>query len=110
MKLEKVFWEMIYNSVEVLAPYDFLKLYFRKCTNINNDVTNRRWFDDEDQEEQWGYGYRENMMAHFKQDLYNKIFTFQDQVKNYPTDTLQNRNKIWFIIINNDQGPIADNF
>ena len=27
-KLEKVFWEMIYNSVEVLALYDFFKDIF----------------------------------------------------------------------------------
>ena len=38
IKLEKAFWEMFYNSVHVLALYDFLKLYFRMCTNINNYV------------------------------------------------------------------------
>ena len=36
MKLEEAFWEMIYNSVEVLALYDFLNLYFRMCTKIKN--------------------------------------------------------------------------
>ena len=68
MKLEKAFWEMIYNSAEVLALYDFVKLYFRMCTNINNYVPVRRWYD-EIEEEQWGYGYRDDMMGQFVQDL-----------------------------------------
>ena len=35
VKLEKAFWEVILTSNENdLALYDFLKLYFRMCTNI----------------------------------------------------------------------------
>ena len=63
---------MIYNSEEVLALCDFLKLYFRISTNINDNDPIRPWFDDEDEEEQWGYGYRDDMIAQFEQDLYNK--------------------------------------
>ena len=94
MKLEKALWEMIYNSVEVLVQYDFLKLYFRMCANINNHVLVRPWFDDEDEEEQWGYGQRDDKKAQFKQDLYNKKFTLQDQGKDDPINTLENRIKI----------------
>ena len=36
------------------------------CTNKNNYVPVRPWFDDPDEEEQWGYGYRDYMRAHFK--------------------------------------------
>ena len=109
MKLEKALWEMISNSVEVLALYDFLKFYFRVCTNINNYVPVRRWFDDEDEEEQWGYGCRDDMMPQFEQDLSNKNFTRQDQGKDDPIVTLENRIKFWLKIIDNDEGPIPDN-
>ena len=47
---------MIYNSVDVLALYDILKLFFRMYTIINNSFPIRRWLDDEDEEKQWGYG------------------------------------------------------
>ena len=68
MKLEKAFWEMIYNIVQVLALYEFLKLFFRMFTNIKNYVPVRPMFDDEDEEKQWGYGYRDDMMTQVKQD------------------------------------------
>ena len=39
MKLEKAFWEMILvSSTECVEVYDFLKTYFRMCTNISNHV------------------------------------------------------------------------
>ena len=63
MKLKKTFWEMIYNSLEVLALYDFLRKTFRMCTNRKNYVPVHRWFDDKVEEEQWGYGVRDDMMA-----------------------------------------------
>ena len=107
--LEEAFWEMIFNSVDVLALYDFLKTYFRVCSNINNYVPVRRWFDDDDEEEQWGYGYRDDIMAQFEQDLYNKNFTLQDQGKDDPIDTLENRIKIWLNNTTNDEGSIPDN-
>ena len=52
MKLEKAFCDMIYISVDVLALYDFLKLYSRMCTNIKNYVPIRSWLNDPDEEEQ----------------------------------------------------------
>ena len=89
---------MIYNSVEVLAMYDFLKFYFRMCTNVNNYVPVRQWFDDEN-----------DMMAQFKQDLYNKNLTLQDQGKDDPIVNLENKIKFWPNIIHNDRGPVPDN-
>ena len=77
------------------------------CTNINNYVAVRPRFDDENGEEQWQYGYRDDMIAQFKQDLYYKSFSFQDKGKDDQTDTLQNRYKIWLKFIVMD-GPISD--
>ena len=51
------------------------------CTNINNYVPVRRWFDVSDEKEQWGYCYRDDMIAQFKQDLYNKNINLQIKVK-----------------------------
>ena len=79
------------------------------CTNITNHVPIRSWFDDPDGEEQWGYGYRDDMTAQFKQDIYNKIYTLQDQGEDNPIDTLENRIKFWINIISNDQGSLPDN-
>ena len=81
------------------------------CTNITNHVPIRFWdyYDDGNEEEQWGYGYRDDMITQFKQDLYNKHFTLQNQSKDNPIDTLDNRIKFWINIISNDQGPVPDN-
>ena len=49
------------------------------------------------------------MIAQFKQDIYNKNFILQDQGKDNPIDTLENRIKFWINIITNDQGPVPDN-
>ena len=38
MQLEKAFWEMIFVTHERIEVYDFLKAYYRMCTNINNFV------------------------------------------------------------------------
>ena len=54
MKLEKAFWEMIIVTNEYVEVYDFLKTFFRMCTNKSNYVPVRPWFDDPDEEEQWG--------------------------------------------------------
>ena len=54
-----------------MALYDFLKSYFKLCTNINNYVQVRRWFSDPDEEEQWGYGYGDDMIARFEQNFQN---------------------------------------
>ena len=62
-------WEMIFVTNECVEVYDFLKTCFRMCTNINNHVTVRPLFDDPDEEEQWGCGYRDDMIAQFQQGL-----------------------------------------
>ena len=49
------------------------------------------------------------MIAQFKQDLYNKNFTFQDQSKEDEIDTLEDRIKFWLKINNNAHGPVPDN-
>ena len=49
------------------------------------------------------------MIAQFEQDLYNKNYTLQDQGKDDPIDTLENRIKFWINIISNDQGQVLDN-
>ena len=89
MKLEKAFLEMMFVTDECVEVNDFLKTYFRMCTNINNHVPVRPWLDDPDEEKQWGCGYRDDMIAQFKQDLYNKNFTPQDQGKDDEIDTLR---------------------
>ena len=108
MKLEKAFWEMIFVSSTECVVYDFLNTYFRTCTNISNHVPIRLWFDDPDEEEQWGCGYRDDMIAQFKQDSYNKNFTLQDQGKDDEIDTLENRIKVWIkiLVMLEDQYPI----
>ena len=97
IKLEKAFWEVILTSNDNdLALFEFLKLCFRLCTNITDHVPIRFWdyYHDGNEEEQWGYGYKNDMIAQFKQDLYNKNFTLQDQSKYYEIDTLENIIKI----------------
>ena len=79
------------------------------CTNIAKHVPIRLWFDEPDEEEQCGYGYRDDLIAQFEQDLYNKNFTLQDQGKDDPIHTLENRIIFWIIIISNDDGPIPKN-
>ena len=86
---------MVFGSVDVSPLYEYFKTYFTMCTNLNNYVPTRPWFDDDDEEEQSGYDYRDDMIAQFKQDLYNKNFTLQDQDKDNQIDTLQIRNKFW---------------
>ena len=67
------------------------------------------YYDDGNLEEQWGCGYKDDMITQFKQDIYNKNFTLQDQGKDNPIDTLENRIKFWINIISNAQGPVPDN-
>ena len=109
MKLEKVFWEMIFVTEDYIEVYDFLKLFFRMCTNINNYVPVRPWFNDEDEDEQWGCGYRDDVIAQFKKDLYKINFTLQDPGKDDEIDFLENGIKLWSNIISNAQGLVPDN-
>ena len=101
---------MIFVTDERVEVNDFLKTYFRMCTNTKNLVPARPWFDDPDEEEQWGCGYRDDLIAHFKQDSHNKNSSLQDQGKYYENHTLENRIKFWLIIIGNAQGSGPDYF
>ena len=49
------------------------------------------------------------MIAQVKQDLYNNHFTLQDQGKDVPIDTLENRINFWINIIENHNGSMPDN-
>ena len=86
----------------------FLKTYFRICNNISNYAPVRPLFDDPDEEEQCGCGYRDDMIAQFEQGLFNEKFPLQDQGKDDEHDILENRNKFWLNIISNAQGPVPD--
>ena len=58
IKLEKTFWEVILTSNDNdLALFEYLKLYFRMCTNITDHVPIRYWdyYGDGNEEEQWEY-------------------------------------------------------
>ena len=112
MKLEKAFWEVIFTSNDNdLALFECLILYFRMCTNITDHVPIRYWdyYDDGNEEEQWGYGYRDDMITQFKQDLYNKNYTLQNRGKDDSIDTPENKIKFWINIISSDQCPVPDN-
>ena len=109
MQPEKAFCEMIFVTNECIEVYDFLKLFFRKCTNTNNYVPIRPWFDNPDEEEQVGFGFRDDMIAQFKQNFYKKNFTLQDQGEDDEVDTLENRVEFWINNISNAEGPVPDN-
>ena len=50
------------------------------------------------------------MKAQFKQDLFNKKFTLQDQGKGIEIDTFDKRIKFWLNIFSNTRGPVPHNF
>ena len=105
---------MIYNSNDNdsdLALFDFSEINFRMCTHITDHVPIRYWdyYYYGIEEEQWAYGYRDDMIAQFEQDLYNENFTLQDRGKDDPIDTLENRMKFLINVFSNNQGPLPDN-
>ena len=51
--------------------------------------------DPHDDDADFRYGYRDTIIAQFKQDLYNKIFSLQDQGKGDQIDAVQKRIKFW---------------
>ena len=53
-------------------------------TNLNNNVT-----DDDEGDNGFGYHKRDNMIAQFQQDLYNKKISLQNQDKR--DDSLQKK-------------------
>ena len=85
MILEKFFWEMIFQSQDVLHVYSNFKTYILMVTNMKNYVT----IDTHDDDADFRYGYRHTIIAQFKQDLYNKSFSLQDQGKGDQIDALQ---------------------
>ena len=99
---------MIFVNDERVEVYDLLKTFSRMCNKINNYVLVRPWFGDPDEEEQWGCGYRYDMIAQFKQDIHHKSFTLEDHGKIFEIDILDNRNKFWLNFINNARGPVPD--
>ena len=105
IELEKRFWEKIFGSVDVLQVYGFLETHIMMVTIMKDNVTLDR---DDDDDDGFRYIYRDTMIAQFKQDLYNKNFSFQDQCKDVEIDTLENRNKLLFKIIDDTGGPMPD--
>ena len=85
MILEKAFWEMIFGIEDALRVYGFLKTYIMMVTNMKNYVT----LDPDDDDAYFRYIYRETMISHFKQGLYNKNFILQDQSNCDENDTFQ---------------------
>ena len=79
---------MIFSGVDVLAVYSFLKTFFRMDTNLNDHIT-------DDDTDEFGYDYREIMIAQFKQDLYNVNFSHQDEDKH--DDGLHKRISFWLL-------------
>ena len=83
--------------------YWFLKTYLRMVLNLNDYVK-----DDEDDDVDFGYLYRDNMIAQFKKDLYNKNFSHLDQDKR--DDGHRKSNKFWLnYVVVNEVAPIPDN-
>ena len=100
--LEKAFWEIIFGSVDDAPVYGFLKTYIMMVTNLKDYLT----LDDNDDDADFRYNYRDTMIAQFKQDLNNKNFSLQDQGK---CDTLQKRIKFSLNVFDM-RGPIPDKF
>ena len=68
---------MFFRSEDVLPVFRFLKTHFSMITTLNDYVR----IDDDDKDD-FGYHYRDNMIAQVKQDLYNKNSVFKkDQGK-----------------------------
>ena len=66
------------------------------------------YFKDNDDDEDFGYHSRDDMIAQFKQDFFNKSFSHQDQDKR--ETKLQKRIKIWLdYVVVNEGAPIPEN-
>ena len=71
-------------------------------TNMKDYVT----LDDNDYDADFRNNYRDSLIAQFKQDLYNKSFSDQDQHKR--DDSLQKRIKCWPNYAVKMRGPTPD--
>ena len=92
-----------FESEDFLPVYGFLQTYFRMVTNIEDYFT----FDDDDIDADFRYGYRDVMIAQFKQDYYNKSFNHEDQDKR--EDGLRKRIKVCLKYVVNMGYPISEN-
>ena len=63
--LEKAFCDLIFGSEDVLAVCGFLKLSIMMVTIMKDYVT----FDPDDDDGDFRYNYRDDLIAEFKQDL-----------------------------------------
>ena len=102
--LEISFWEMIFGSEDVLPLYGFLKTNFMMVTKLKDSLT----LDDNDDDADFRYSYRDTMITQFKQDLYTRTSSHQDQDKR--DDGLQKIFEFWVIcVIVNEAAPTPDN-
>ena len=89
---------MIFGSEDDLPVYGFLKTYIMMVTNLKDYVKDDDDGEDDDKDD-FGYHYRDIMIAQFKQDVSNKNFSFQDQGNCDRNDTLRKRIKFWLNFI-----------
>ena len=69
-------------------------------TNMKDYVS----LEDDDDNADFRYSFRDNLITQFKQVLYGKNFIHQDQGK--CDDSLEKRNKFWLNYVVNEGGPI----
>ena len=80
---------MIYGFNHVLPVYGFLKTCFMMVTFLND------YLKDDVDDDDFGYPYRVNINAQFKQGFQNKSFSLQSQEgKCDEKDTLQKKNEL----------------
>ena len=70
MIIEKVFWEMIFGSEDVLPVYGFLKTYFLMDKTVKDFLT----LDPDDNDADFRYGYSDTMIAQFTPNSFTKNF------------------------------------
>ena len=95
--LEQAFSEMSFGSEDVLPVFGFLKTYFKMVTNLTDYVKDND--DDDDVKDDFGYYYRDIMIAQLKQGFCNKNLSLQDQNKCDEKNTLQRKIKVWLHVI-----------
>ena len=86
---------MIFGIEDVLPVYGFLKTYFMMVSNMKDYVT----LDDDDYDADFRYNYRDNLIAHFKQNLNIKNFSLQDEGNCDENDFLRKRTMFWLNVI-----------
>ena len=89
------YWRILFGKwfleVKMFCVYGFLKTNNMMVTHMRNYVT----LDPDDDVADFDYSYRDIMIALFKQFLFNKDFSLQDQGKCDKEDTLKKKNKCW---------------